>query len=547
MKAFLKFVGLGCLALCAQANEKELLSAVPTVVGETSVALPIARDIDGTWRCSGQLSVKKAAANWMLRSVVDIAYSGGPDNPDLHLDYVLKEDHPAAERLRFWIKGDGSNSDLLVLCYYAPKEKWISLASVKLDFQGWRHLEIPAGNPIHRFHSAVTRFRFKITSINDWFSGGIMLSGMELVTPKLVKLPLKEKEIPSPFFNTWGGADKEHISFAPKIGTTMHMAVIDGPTGGDASNRVDYATKAVEWCRDFGIMPGIAFYNNPGPAYMASHQDMLVKNSFGKRYDRHGGAFTSPWNPAAREMWREHIIRCLEHLKAREALQHVRLVELCPGEESEVSFEWGHVWAFDEHAIKAYHAYLETLYGNDIVKLNADWGSSHASFGDIVPPEAFYPDRAHWVFADFYRLSMLRYCVFLADSVRRSFTPEYWLWMTHTIGAYPQRFYAARYPLFYAENMRRLGCLDYAQLAALDWQTPEDVDYLRRRGVRVIGEVDVAPTPERLEWTFGQCRKFGTDGVFIGVLEIHSEDGQLTSVGKLCRKLIQNFDKERMP
>ncbi|MBM82612.1 MAG: hypothetical protein CMJ78_18775 [Planctomycetaceae bacterium] len=150
-------------------------------------------------------------------------------------------------------------------------------------------------------------------------------------------------------------------------------------------------------------------------------------------------------------------------------LRHVELIELCPGEESEVSFNWDHVWAFDPHAIRAYRDYLRRLYRNRIDDLNADWASSHISFDEIVPPAEYYPDREHWVFADFYRLSMLRHCVFLADAVLEVHKPDYWLWMTHSVASYPQRHNAARYPIFYAENLRRLGLIDYAQTVPM-WQ-----------------------------------------------------------------------------
>jgi hypothetical protein len=95
--------------------------------------------------------------------------------------------------------------------------------------------------------------------------------------------------------------------------------------------------------------------------------------------------------------------------------------------------------------------------------------------------------------------------------------------------------------LFYAENLRRLGCLDYAQTAALDWQTREDIEHLEALGLRVVGEVDVRPTPDRLQWTSGQGRKFGMDGVYVGVLEPLSSAGTPTDFGTLCADLIKGY------
>ena len=137
---------------------------------------------------------------------------------------------------------------------------------------------------------------------------------------------------------------------------------------------------------------------------------------------------------------------------------------------------------------------------------------------------------------------MLRYCVFLADAVSEVFTPKYWLWMAHTLPRYPNRYYSARYPIFYSENLRRLGYVDYIHIAALDWQGVEDVRRLQSLGgVKVIGEIDVVPTPKRLQWTFQQCDKFGTNGVFIGVIEHLTKEGKLTPIGELCRQLTTDF------
>jgi len=124
----------------------------------------------------------------------------------------------------------------------------------------------------------------------------------------------------------------------------------------------------------------------------------------------------------------------------------------------------------------------------------------------------------------------------------RQLVSMYWLWMVHSLPCYPNRFNSARYPLFYTENLRRLGYMDYAQTAVLDWQGVEDVQYMQNLGgAKVIGEVDVIPTEERLEWTFDQCKKFGTDGMFIGILEQLSSEGKLTDIGKACQQRIQKF------
>jgi hypothetical protein len=83
--------------------------------------------------------------------------------------------------------------------------------------------------------------------------------------------------------------------------------------------------------------------------------------------------------------------------------------------------------------------------------------------------------------------------------------------------------------------------MDYAHLSALDWHAREDVAHIQRNNVRVLGEIDVRPTRQRLEWTFEQSRKYKMDGVFIGVLEILSKDGVFTPLGKTNQKLIRSW------
>jgi len=85
------------------------------------------------------------------------------------------------------------------------------------------------------------------------------------------------------------------------------------------------------------------------------------------------------------------------------------------------------------------------------------------------------------------------------------------------------------------------GLPTMAQIAALDWQSREDVQFLREQGIPVIGEIDVVPSPDSLRRLFDQCRKFGTDGAYIGILEQHSERGELTPIGRLCQELIRAY------
>jgi hypothetical protein len=167
-----------------------------------------------------------------------------------------------------------------------------------------------------------------------------------------------------------------------------------------------------------------------------------------------------------------------------------------------------------------------------------------------MPVSEWYPDREHWIFTDFYRYSMVEYYVYLSKAVKEVVTPPYWKCMPHSLPTYPMRFYSARYPIFYAENLHRLGIFDYAQISALDWQHKEDVEYIQSLGVKVIGEVDVSPTLYKLDYCFRQSQKFGMDGAFVGVMELlfsGTTSPTLTPTGVLCNQLISEFNSGYKP
>ena len=518
------------------AEVRPLLGLIPTVVGEQVQPLSLNAAALQGWKTKN-VEVSRPPGEHLGFKTVRL--SSRPRQSFLQVEIPFTQNQIIAERFGFWFKGDNSNRDL-ILSYSQPgSETEHRLTNVKLNFGAWRHFEIPASNPIHRFHGKSGSFRIRI---NGALPTGteIQIGNLELVTSKLVQQSVVKKEIPAPIFDTWGGPARKQIEAGKKGGVNMHISPIHFFDRPDIKERVAYPSKAVRWCRELGLLSGISFYNHPSKEWIKANRELLVQRHDGEVYTG-GGAFTSPWNPKALELWRAHIIECLQEMKKNGSLQNVDVVELCPGEEGEVSYQWDHVWAFDEHAVNAWHEYLRTLYKNDINKLNDDWASTHKAFDEIEPHHGYYPDRAHWVFTDFYRLSMLKYCVFQADAVREVFTPRYWLWLPHSLPSYPKRFFAGRYPLFYAENLNRLGCMDYGHLSALDWHARADVAHIQQNNVRVLGEIDVRPTQQRLEWTFEQSKKYKMDGVFIGVLEIHSKDGAFTPLGELSRKLIRNW------
>lgn len=476
--------------------------------------------------------------DWQDGDVLKYAVS---ETRESALSIPLKNDHLVAERFRFWLKGDNSGNKLTFWFHHKPTDQWIAVPNIAIDFEGWRHFEIPAQSPFHRFHRSIDEFKLVVNAAEGaaTSAGELELRRLELVTYKPFDAPLTKKDIPSPLFDTVGSPTAQQMKVGADIGVNLHMSIVNWLDNGDPKQRVDYAARSLPWIQDAKMMRGICLYGNPSEQWVQQNPEMMPKGGDGQYYAG-GGAFTSPWNPDARDLWEDHIQDSLRQLRREGVLRLVELVEICPGEEGEVSFNWDQVWAFDEYAVREYRDYLKRLYQNKIELLNRDWNSQYRSFKVIHPPAEYYPDRENWVFCDFYRLSFLRYCIFLADAVLKVHEPDYWLWMTHSNPGYPLRHNSARYPIFYAENMRRLGILDYAQVAA-SWQHPEDVQLMQSMGIRVVGEIDVLPTVERLQEVFADSTKMGMDGVFVGVLEPHSENGKLTPLGEECQRLIRSF------
>lgn len=453
----------------------------------------------------------------------------------------------AAERFDVWLKPDGSGNVVTVEAFYTPTGAWLEQAACVLHGTDWRHLVIPASNPLHAFHPEVPRLRLSVQPGPDAkeTTGQLVLRDAELARTAPVSLPLPTARPPAPVFDTWGGPRPERFAQGVAAGVTMHLIPVDFPDGRPVAERVRYAVRAISQAKQADLNVGLAFYPTPSASWLAANRDLLCRGP-ATAYDRPGGAFLSPWNPVAEQLFCDHIREVLRFLEREGLLASIDLVELCPGEEGEISFEWSQVWAFDRHALAAYREFVRRHYDDDIAAVNRDWATDYASFNAITPPHDYAPDREHWVFTEFYRASLLRRCAALADAVEAVFRPKYWLWLPHSIGNARPRFFSARYPAYYVENLRRLGCGDYMQIAALDWQTPEDIRQLRAVGVRTIAEVDVRPSAERLQWTFQQADRFGCDGVFLGVVEglVDSESGLLTAQGRLARTLTDQFSRQ---
>lgn len=454
-----------------------------------------------------------------------------------------------AERLRFRVRGSGPNDRLVLMAYHSPSNRWIDQAEVQIYNLSWVHLEIPATNNFHRFHKSIEKLALIVRPGSGSAGGWVEIKDVVLVAPELIKDPIKPKKRISPAFTTWGGANPEQLRAIAEIGSQIHLVTIDFPEEGKSvEDRISWLQHVLPVMKEKGIVAGMHFFAQAPIAFTETHRDWFTILPSGEPYIRPGGNFLSPWHPDAKTFYRKHMLDCLNVLKESGTLEDIEVVFLSPGEEGEISFMWDSVHAHGPYAIAAYHAYLRKLYKNDIDLLNVDWESHFKDFESILPPTSYRPDREHWVFTDFYRYSMLKKSVFLADTVLEVYTPEGFLWLPHSIGTYPQRYYSGRYPLFYVEQLTRLGIMDYAHITALNWQEPEDVEMLNSFGVTTIGEVDVVPSLTRLNWTFDQSKRYELQGVYIGAGDVFTEEDpaggfKLNSLGQAAKEQIHRFEE----
>ncbi|MCL5408767.1 MAG: hypothetical protein M1135_01915 [Candidatus Omnitrophica bacterium] len=474
--------------------------------------------------------------------------------------YYLPKNHFIGETLMFWLKGDDSLNTLHVACFY--RKHWVDLTSgYQSSFpillkKGWQHIEIPASNPLYRFYDDVTTFRFTIIKQGNKKSGSFILGDLKFTKPLSVvnvnfsNQMWKNKKIISPAFDTWGSPPPSEFKIGKKIGINISIVDVISLFNNCKPSplQLESGMKEVISADKAGILGGIDIGGvGASSKFLRKHSGWLMKDEKGQlSYLSVADGFPlSPWNPKVREILKEYIIRALNFYKKKGNLKYIKVVKIAPGTESEVSYEWDHVWAFDRYAIKSYHRYLKYMYNNKIKNLNNDWGTNYVDFNQILPPHSWYPDRRHWVFYNFYRWSMLKWCVRLADDVRIVYKPKYWLWLTHSVPSYPWRFHSARDPLFYGENLARLGIINYAHLVS-GWQTKDDIGYVKKLEIIPIAEMDVVPTISVQKATFKEAQKQGFDGVFIGVMEVEVNPlkEKPTKLGKITEQLIKKFSNK---
>lgn len=558
---YIFYIGLGLLIIRpnhALPADNNFVSYITPFVKEQVVTVGNIRRYPTGWRLTKGVTAKREQ-NFALNGLgymLDVHYnfqSAGKNQIKFY--YNLPKNHFIGETLMFWLKGDGSQNTLHVECFY--KGQWIPLTSGYQSLfplllkKKWQHIEIPASNPLYRFYNDVTAFRFTIVKQDKKKQSGNFLIGdlkftkpLPVVTINLSKQMWKNKKIISPAFDTWGTPPISDFKIGKKIG--INISII--PCEFSSKNiilkqNIEGTMKEILAADKSGIMGGIELDINHSEKFIKHHSELLMKNEKGQLSEPkiNDGFPFSPWNPLVWKLNKKNIIQILDFLKKEDFLKHIKIVKIAPGTESEVSYEWSHIWAFDKYAIKSYHKYLRAMY-NNINSLNQDWATKYRHFTQIIPPHSWYPDRRHWVFYNFYRLSLLKYTVRLVDDVKSVFTPKYWLYLLHSVPSYPTRFYSARDPLFYGKNLARLGVINYAHLV-LDWQTKNDVEYIKKLGIIPICEWDVNPPISVQKNTFKIAKELGYDGVFIGIMESEVANEKPTKLGRITMKLIKQFKK----
>ncbi|MCM8806590.1 MAG: hypothetical protein NC926_01335 [Candidatus Omnitrophica bacterium] len=467
------------------------------------------------------------------------------------IEFIYNFSYPGfnCERIFFKFKGDGSKNKIYVWGEY--KNQWYPFVFFELK-KNWQKIEF-APTPCYFFYKDFSKIKFVLKNFEkNENQGEFILGGIYSTTPEIFFSKFKTQKnnhFNSKIFNTWGALSSledisKKVDILRELGINLHIFPISFEIEDKNKLNVELneICEKIKIVKQKGLLVGISFYNTPSSDIIKKYENLLLKNENNEYYSS-GGCFFSIWHPVAKKIWKKHIVYALNYLKKKKVLNLIDVVFLCPGEESEISYNWNHIWAFDEYAIRSYQSYLRKLYQNSIKKLNEDWLTNKNSFEEILPPEKFYPDREHWTFLNFYRWSMLKWCYEITSYVKEVFSPKYFLWLPHTVDSYPQRFYSARFPHFYIWYLKKFGIIHFAHISALDWHTQEDIKIIKPLKITIIGEVDVIPTVERLEWTFQQSKKYELEGVYIGVAENLFENNQLNKVGEKCKVLIEEFKK----
>ena len=340
-------------------------------------------------------------------------------------------------------------------------------------------------------------------------------------------------------FVSWGGIGSvERVEAAARIGVDAHRLPIGWP---DENGRYDFSNfdEMIRALHRAGIKVIVHFFNHGVPAWFwKEHPEAKPCNFRGEKRE----TYASPWNPFVWEQVKKNMRTILSHLKETGLLQLVDGVEIGVGMEGQLSYEWDAFWAFDPYALKEYRSFLRSYFHNDLTQLNKAFSTNYKDFEEIFPPKEWNYSKECLLFEQFYRESIFKVAKELSDVVLEYFKPRIWYWMSHFI-KFPERYYAARFPLYYMRKLKGLGRADAVQVSVVPgWQNKEEVESLKRMGLTVIGEIYITPSPQeqrehaRLAW------ELGCNGFFVGTLEnLFDDKGNPTPTGSETEKLIKEW------
>ncbi len=367
-----------------------------------------------------------------------------------------------------------------------------------------------------------------------WTLIGLMVC-VGALSPASAERP-RSHGVPVPLFVSWGGIGSEaRVWAAAHMGVNLHRLPVGWP---DASGKYDFTgTDAmIRALHKAGIRVILHFFNHGVPQWFwKAHPDARPQDALGNVTED----YPSPWNPYVRAAVERNMAAILEHLKNVHLLSLVEGVEIGVGMEGQLSYLWDTYRASDPYALRAYHRYLTAIYNKDLGQLNRDWGTHYSSFDEIRPPAQWQDTLECHTFQEFYKQSLLDAAIAYSAVVRRYFRPRIWYWMAHFI-RYPERHYAARYPVEYVRRLKALGIADVVQTSSVPgWETKDEIRRLKAIGVRVVGEISITPSPQEQREDAVTAKGLGCDGFFVGTLEnLFSADGVPTPAGEETARLI---------
>lgn len=361
-------------------------------------------------------------------------------------------------------------------------------------------------------------------------------------------------EAPPPVrFVSWGGVGGlERAKGAASLGIDTHRVQIAWPERRDGyvGDQLARLEQRIRWLDKAGLNVIVHFMTHNTPDWFYERYPAAAPRSSGGTFEdvrkAHGWPayykHPNPAHPATLAHMERNILDVLGYLEEVNVLDRVDGVEIGVGMEGQLSYNWRHVWAFDDVSLEAYRDFLRVRYEERIDRLNRDWDMEYASFEDVTPPRSHQDagKTEREVFTEFYRGNILRAAEAWRAAVRKKMSPDIWIWLTHFIReGRGERFYSARYPVYYMSQLKQPRQTVAIVSAVPGWQTKEDVNRLNALDVVTIGEIRITPSPAEAREAAAGAFRLGCDGFFVGVLEnLIQKNGTPTAAGRETKNII---------